>query len=167
MKKFIILASLFAMIAHGMLEKRGNYGHIRMCSAPGGLWSLEEDAYIHRRTFSAPTDFKPSVNQKLRCPHLKKSEPNTRSKKRKSSKFSKKINEKPSEILKSKPEPKPREPMNSTKQKIINAKNQQRETDLNIAKVLKKKSFEKKFTNFLGNNIGKLVADTLFDLLKL
>ena len=167
MKKSIILASFLVVSVQGMPEKRDSYGHIRMCSTPGGLWSLEEDACIHRRTFSIPADFKPSINQKLKCPYLKKSEPNTRSKKRKSSKFPKKSNRKPSEILKSKPEPKTREPVNSTKQKIINAKNQQRETDLNIAKVLKKNSFEKRFTNFLGNDIGKFVADKLFDLFRL
>lgn len=163
MKKFIILANSFALIAQGMSEKRDSYGHIRMCSAPGGLWSLEKECCIHHRAPSAPTELKSYANQKPEVPYVKNSVQNSRSKKKKSSNSQKTIDKKPSKIRKSKPNLESHKPSSSVKQKIIEAKNQQRETDLNIAKVLKKKSFEERFTKFLGNYIGKFIADIFFN----
>jgi hypothetical protein len=158
MKKFIILASLFAMIAQGMTEKYDNYGHIRMCSAPGGLWSLEKEC-CHHRMPSAPDEFKFYANQKSEVIHIKNPVLNLRSKKIKPSNSQKTIDKKPSKVRKSKPNSKFHNPSISVKKKIIEAKNQQRKTDLVVTKILKKKSFEEKFTKFLGNYIGKFFAD--------
>jgi len=176
MKKFLILTSLLAINVQGMPEERNGCEHIKRWSAPGGLWYLEKESYIHHRMFSTPADIKSSINQKSES--QKKSVPNSRSKKRKSSNFKKKISETPSKTIKSKPrthEPngnfpkilkpksKTHDQVNSKEQNIIAAKNQQQETDKKIREIRKKKSFEKRFFNFLGNNVGKFVADIVFD----
>lgn len=164
MKKFIILTSLFAMNAQGMPESPYRREHIRMCSTPGGLWSLEKECYIHNRAFSIPSVFKLSVNQESKDPHPKKTAKNSISKKQRSSNSKKKTKEKSSERSQQRSETKTEshEPINSVRQNVIDARNQQQKTDQNVKRVLKRKHFEKKFTNFLGNNIGKFVADKLF-----
>lgn len=169
MKKLIILSGLFAVSTQGMPEEQKNYEHIRMCSAPGGLWSLEEEYYARRRAFSTPDDLKPYINQKSKKPCSKKNATNSHSKKQKSSNFKKKIVKKSSETQKkvSKPKSKSNKPINSIRENVIDARNQKQKTDKNVKKVLKKKTFEKRFTNFLGNNIGKFVADKLFDFFQL
>jgi len=167
MKKFIILTSLLAMNVQGMPENLLSHEHVRICSTPGGLWSLEEEYYTHYRALSTPPNFKLSVNRQSENLHPKKIAENPCPKKRKSSNFKKRINEKPFEIFKlmSKSEPELHESINSVRQNVIEAQNQKQKTDQNVKKVLKKKRFEKRFTNFLGNNVGKFVADKLFDLL--
>ena len=164
MKKFIILTILFAMNAQGMPENPYSREHVRTYSTPGGLWSLEEECYVHHRTFSIPSVFKLSVNQKPENTHPKKTAKNSLSKKQRSSNSKKKTKEKSSERSKqsSKPKTENRKPINSTRQNVIDEQNQQQKTYQHVKRVLERKRFEKKFTNFLGNNIGKFVADKLF-----
>ncbi len=52
----------------------------------------------------------------------------------------------------------------SVKQERIESQNQQQKMNQKIVKLQKKKAFEKRFSNVLGNTAGKFIADKLFGL---
>jgi hypothetical protein len=173
-KKAIILVNLFAVFgAFGMYEQPYSDRHARMCSAPGGLWALENPCLVHKRTFSAPVEL--SSVEKSDSQVLKKVETNSRLQKQKYSNKRKK-HSRPSrqsaEVRKQQSAAAPvtvmphksNQQIISVKQNVINARNQQQKTNQTVRKVLKKKSFEKVFISLFGQAAGKFIADKLFDV---